>query len=196
MISMLPARIKTLRGWHEETGEMNQEAFFATTDFITKKVSLPRTIRNMLRAVDEIVTEHDAERLVTHRRAGREHRVPEAQGLLLADAHDAGEPGERPQRIGVTGLAASAKGVLELVRNVEVVLDGRLLATVHDDDVRESGAHRLLDDELEGRDVDDGEHLLRHRLGGGQKARPEAGGGDDELADLLEHGASGQSVAG
>jgi predicted amidohydrolase YtcJ len=54
MIAMLPAKIKTLRGWHEETGEMNQEAFFATTDFITKKVSLPRTIRNMLRAVDEM----------------------------------------------------------------------------------------------------------------------------------------------
>lgn len=54
MIAMLPAKIKTLRGWHEETGEMNQEAFFAATDFITKKVSLPRTIRNMLRAVDEM----------------------------------------------------------------------------------------------------------------------------------------------
>ncbi len=54
MIAMLPDKVKTLRGWHEETGEMNQEAFFATTDFITKKVSLPRTIRNMLRAVDDM----------------------------------------------------------------------------------------------------------------------------------------------
>ena len=39
MIAMLPDKVKTLRGWHEDTGEMNQEAFFATTDFITKKVS-------------------------------------------------------------------------------------------------------------------------------------------------------------
>jgi predicted amidohydrolase YtcJ len=54
MIAMLPDKVKTLRGWHEETGEMNQEAFFATTDFITKKVSLPRTVRNMLRAVDDM----------------------------------------------------------------------------------------------------------------------------------------------
>ena len=54
MIAMLPQRLKTLRGWHEESGEMNQEAFFAVTDFVTKKVSLPRTIRNMLRAVDEM----------------------------------------------------------------------------------------------------------------------------------------------
>ena len=54
MIAMLPDKVKSLRGWHEETGEMNQEAFFATTDFITKKVSLPRTLRNMLRAVDDM----------------------------------------------------------------------------------------------------------------------------------------------
>ena len=54
MIAMLPDKVKTLRGWHEDTGEMNQEAFFATTDFITKKVSLPRTLRNMLRAVDDM----------------------------------------------------------------------------------------------------------------------------------------------
>lgn len=54
MIALLPGKMKHLRGWHEDTGEMNQEAFFAVTDFITKKVSLPRTIRNMLRAVDEM----------------------------------------------------------------------------------------------------------------------------------------------
>jgi len=54
MIAMLPDRMKSLRGWHEETGEMNQEAFFAATDFITKKVSLPRTLRNMLRAADDM----------------------------------------------------------------------------------------------------------------------------------------------
>jgi len=54
MIAMLPDKVKSLRGWHENTGEMNQEAFFATTDFITKKVSMPRTLRNMLRAVDDM----------------------------------------------------------------------------------------------------------------------------------------------
>jgi predicted amidohydrolase YtcJ len=54
MIAMLPDKVKTVRGYHEETGEMNQEAFFATTDFITKKVSLSQTIRNMLRAVDDM----------------------------------------------------------------------------------------------------------------------------------------------
>ncbi len=53
-IGMLPGRIRRLRGYHPDTGEMNQEAFFAVTDFITRKVSLPRTIGNMLRAVDDM----------------------------------------------------------------------------------------------------------------------------------------------
>lgn len=52
LIGMLPAKVKTLRGFHGDTGEMNQEAFFAVTDFVTKKISLPRTLRNMLSAVD------------------------------------------------------------------------------------------------------------------------------------------------
>ncbi|MHB9096608.1 MAG: amidohydrolase [Syntrophales bacterium] len=52
MISLLPKGVKSVRGCHEDTGEMNQEAFFAVTDFITKKVSPLQVIRNMLRAVD------------------------------------------------------------------------------------------------------------------------------------------------
>jgi len=54
MIAMLPAKVRSLRGYHEDTGEMNQEAFFAATDYVAKTVSLPRTIRNMLRAVDDL----------------------------------------------------------------------------------------------------------------------------------------------
>lgn len=53
-IAMLPGKMKTLRGWHDESGEMNQEAFFAVTDFMTKKISLPRTLKNMLRAADDM----------------------------------------------------------------------------------------------------------------------------------------------
>ena len=52
MIALLPDKVRALRGFHPDTGEMNQEAFFAVTDIVTKKVSLPRTIGNMLRAVD------------------------------------------------------------------------------------------------------------------------------------------------
>ena len=44
-------------------------------------------------------------------------------------------------------------------------------------------AHRLLDDVLDARLVDQREHLLRRRLGGGQEPGAEPGGGDDCLAD-------------
>ncbi len=54
MIALLPDKVKKLRGFHQDTGEMNQEAFFAVTDFVTKKISLRRTFQNMLRAVDEM----------------------------------------------------------------------------------------------------------------------------------------------
>ncbi len=54
LIAALPAGIKNLRGFHGDTGEMNQEAFFAVTDFVTKKISLPRTLKNMLGAVDDM----------------------------------------------------------------------------------------------------------------------------------------------
>lgn len=54
LLALLPERTKDLRGFHPDTGEMNQEAFFAATDFITKKISLLRTLRNMLSAVDEM----------------------------------------------------------------------------------------------------------------------------------------------
>ncbi|MCE5280485.1 MAG: amidohydrolase family protein [Deltaproteobacteria bacterium] len=54
LIALLPRRFRSLRGWHDGTGEMNQEAFFKVTDFLTKKVSLPKTLRNMIGAVDAL----------------------------------------------------------------------------------------------------------------------------------------------
>lgn len=54
MIALLPEKVKKLRGFHYDTGEMNQEAFFAVTDLVAKKIPLARTFRNMLDAVDEM----------------------------------------------------------------------------------------------------------------------------------------------
>jgi hypothetical protein len=68
---------------------------------------------------------------------------------------------------------------LELGDRVEVVGDVVLVAPQDDEDVIDARAHRLFDDVLDRGLVDDGEHLLRHRLGRGKEARAEAGGGDD-----------------
>ncbi|HQO03111.1 MAG TPA: amidohydrolase [Spirochaetota bacterium] len=56
MIAMLPKTITSLRGFHAESGEMNQEAFFAVTDFATKKVSLKKTLNGMISAVDKLAS--------------------------------------------------------------------------------------------------------------------------------------------
>ena len=54
MIAMLPKSIRSLRGFHADSGEMNQEAFFAVTDFATKKVSLKKTLSGMINAIDKL----------------------------------------------------------------------------------------------------------------------------------------------
>ena len=69
-----------------------------------------------------------------------------------------------------------------------MVLDGALAAAIDDHHLLRSGAERLFHDELDGRGIDDGQHLLGHRLGGRQEARAQAGGGDDDLAQRLVHG--------
>ena len=66
-----------------------------------------------------------------------------------------------------------------------MVLDGVLAAAGDDDDAGEARGHRLLDDVLDDRLVDEGQHLLGLGLGGGQEAGAEAGGGEDGLADPL-----------
>ena len=63
----------------------------------------------------------------------------------------------------------------------------RLVAAGDEDEVLDAGLARLVDHILERRPVDDGQHLLRHGLGGGQEARAEAGDGEDGLAERIYH---------
>jgi len=54
MLEMLPDKISKMRGYHSGTGQLNQEAFFAATDFITKKVALITLLKNSLRGFDRL----------------------------------------------------------------------------------------------------------------------------------------------
>ncbi len=56
MKEMLPAKIKKLRGYNGDTGQLFQEAFFAATDYITSKVSVIALIKHMLLAVDTMAS--------------------------------------------------------------------------------------------------------------------------------------------
>ena len=52
LLQRLPKKIQSLRGYHPDTGEMNQEAFFAVSDYITNSLSIPELIANMQKAID------------------------------------------------------------------------------------------------------------------------------------------------
>ena len=52
LLEKLPKKIASLRGWHPDTGEMNQEAFFAVSDFITNAISPLELLRDMQLAAD------------------------------------------------------------------------------------------------------------------------------------------------
>ena len=41
LLNALKDKISSLRGYHEDTGEMNQEAFFEVSDYVTNSISIP-----------------------------------------------------------------------------------------------------------------------------------------------------------
>lgn len=52
LLRKLEKKLSMLRGYHPESGEMNQEAFFACSDYITGSLSIPDLFRNMQNATD------------------------------------------------------------------------------------------------------------------------------------------------
>lgn len=56
LLALVDKKVKGLRGYHPDTGEMNQEAFFAVSDFITGSLSLPELVANMQRGIDYLAS--------------------------------------------------------------------------------------------------------------------------------------------
>lgn len=52
LLEKLKGKIEHLRGYHEDTGEMNQEAFFAISDYVTNSVPIVQLIKNMQNAAN------------------------------------------------------------------------------------------------------------------------------------------------
>ncbi len=52
LLRKLDKQVRELRGYHPDTGEMNQEAFFKCSDYISGSLSLTALFRNMMDAVD------------------------------------------------------------------------------------------------------------------------------------------------
>ena len=69
-----------------------------------------------------------------------------------------------------------------------MVLDHALVAPGDENEMLDAGLARLVDHVLDQRPVDHRQHLLRHRLGGGQKAGAEAGDGKNGFANRFHVG--------
>ncbi len=138
--------------------------------------------------VDQIVAEQHRERLVADRLARAQHRVAEAERVLLPHADQPHHRRHALHRVRQPDVAAIAQRALELERVVEVLLDRVLAAAVDDHDVGDAGAHGLFDHELQRRDVDDGQHLFGDRLGRRKESRSEPGGRDDCFSHALRSG--------
>jgi hypothetical protein len=117
--------------------------------------------------------------------------MPKAKGGLLAGEAGLTGFGEIALQIFVgCGLSTLLKGVLQLERNIEMILDYRFAATRDEDEVLDARFTCLVNDVLDDRPVHDREHFLRDRLGGGQEARAQARHGQDSLADRFHQAAT------
>ena len=104
--------------------------------------------------------------------------------LLPREAHGAGFGLVARQDIHLGLLAARRERGVELIHPVEMILDHALVAAGDKDEMFDAGFLGLVDHILDQRLVDDGQHFLRHRLGGGQHAGAEAGDRKDGFADF------------
>ena len=56
LLQKLDKKLSKLRGYHPDTGEMNQEAFFACSDYISGSLSIPDLFRNMQNCTDYLAS--------------------------------------------------------------------------------------------------------------------------------------------
>ena len=56
LLKKLDKKLCKLRGYHPDTGEMNQEAFFACSDYISGSLSIPDLFRNMQNCTDYLAS--------------------------------------------------------------------------------------------------------------------------------------------
>lgn len=54
LLKKVRSKVENLRGFNEESGEMNQEAFFAVSDYITSSIPIPQLIKNMQKTIDYV----------------------------------------------------------------------------------------------------------------------------------------------
>src|SRR6185312_5092241 len=99
--------------------------------------------------IHDVIAEHDCERLVANEIFRLQDSVAQAKRLALPDVADASHVGDRSNFSEAVQLAALAKQMFKLERNIKVIFNGALVATGYDDDGFNSGSDCLLDDVLD-----------------------------------------------
>lgn len=56
LLNILKKKVEQLRGYHEDTGEMNQEAFFKFSDYVSSSVPPLKLLSNMQKAADYLAS--------------------------------------------------------------------------------------------------------------------------------------------
>ena len=54
LLEKIKDKTKNLRGYHEDSGEMNQDAFFEVSNYVTNSISIPKLLKNMQTAVNDL----------------------------------------------------------------------------------------------------------------------------------------------
>ena len=130
------------------------------------------------------VWQQQRKRLIADDIAGAPYGVAEAARFLLArKRRSACLRSFRPEIRERPGFSARFQRFLEFEDQVEVILDDGLVPSCDEYEMFDASSTRLVDNVLDHRPVDNSEHLLRHCLGGWQKAGAEPCDGKDGLAD-------------
>ena len=56
LLEKINDKVKNLRGYHPDSGEMNQEAFFVVSDYVTNSIPIGQLIKNMQNAIDHMAS--------------------------------------------------------------------------------------------------------------------------------------------
>src|SRR5437879_3063222 len=147
-----------------------------------RRVHVNELFRGRIPAGNQHIAEKNRERLVTHQIFCHQHRVSQAQRLLLPRVTHLHHVADPSHHRGLFFLPFFFQKPLEGRRMVEVVFDGILSFSRHDDDVLDSGDHALFHHVLNLGFVDDRQHFLGLRFCGRQETRPQTRGRQNRLA--------------
>ena len=139
-------------------------------------------------AINQIIGQNHSKGFITDDRTGTLHRMPQPQGLRLADIHT-GHPFRHniPHQIQQVLLFPQTQLRLQFIILIEMILNSPLTAAGDKDQLGNTRRNGLLGRILNQRLVHNRHHFFRSGLGGREKPRTETGDRKNRLLDQLCH---------